>query len=121
MSATLPTVGELIENNPGLDVAGYGTSLLLKAPPTARFREIEAHYKRKNAQPHYRLKGRHFSMLGDIWTLAEFLSHSSPKVQDRARAILMEVASRAQALAEAGTDLEDMKSDLLIRAKEVMP
>lgn len=121
MSSTLPTIGDLIENNPGLDVAGYGAHLLLKAPPTQRFLDFEAKMKRRTAQPHGQLKGHAFSTLGNLWQIADYLKHPSPKVQDRARALLMEVSSSAQALAEAGDNLEAVVQDIMDRARKLMP
>jgi hypothetical protein len=120
MSEKLPTIGELLENNPGLDVAGYGATLLLKAPPSKRFLAFEATSNRRNAQPHYKLGRMHSFMMLDLLNAADLLSHKSPKVQDRARAMLMEIASRAQALAEAGDHLESVIEATKDRARELM-
>lgn len=119
--AALPTVSDLIKDNPDLDLAAYGVELLVKAPPTQRYLDYEAKMRRQRAQPHYVLKGRRFTTLGSLWQIAEYLNHPSPKVQDRARTLLMEIASRAQALAEAGDNLEEVMQDLMDRTRELMP
>lgn len=120
MSTKLPSIGELIEANPGLDVGGYGLNLFLKAPPTESFLKYEAKHKRRMAQPHAVLTSMHRSDIGGLWQIAEFLNHPSPKVQGRARMVLFEIATRARALAEAGDTLESVIESTKNRMRELM-
>lgn len=108
----LPSIAELIEENPGLDVAGYGAHLLAHAPPTQRFLDFEATSKRRMAQPLRKIKGMKASIIGGLFSATELLHHPSEKIQAKARLALLDVAEYVTGLTQAeGTKAVDEISD----------
>lgn len=109
--------------HPQMDAAGYGLAVFMsETEKDPAINKLEATWKRRRAQPAYKVKGCRVSLLSSVFNAGQLLDHPSEKIRTKARQALFEAATYAMALsrAEGTAALDDLIENLAAELRALM-